>query len=269
MIGSALNRVRRVAQGGGWVVRREWAPPAVAAMLGIDPAAEVAAQQFAAVHGLAPPVLEFDLQAGFMLMPFVEGSRLETDWPRHSARRAAMHDLLQRLRALRRPPLPPLDLHVRARELYSRLARRAPSTAERWQQHFADYLHPAAASCGAPSPHVSPSPRVAEILQPVLVHGDLGPHNVLVRADGSLCLLDWEYAHSGHDDEDLAGLLAGLSRADAAAAGLEGWSVEPERLEDRLRLRRLLDGLWRELVAVGLEPGWQDPADPGKLRLPQ
>jgi aminoglycoside phosphotransferase (APT) family kinase protein len=45
-------------------------------------------------------------------------------------------------------------------------------------------------------------PATAE--RPVLVHGDVGFHNMLV-ADGSVtALLDWEMAHRGHAAEDLA-----------------------------------------------------------------
>jgi len=59
MIGSGLNRLRRIATPAGWQVERVWHPGALAE-LGADMHMEVAAQRLAAQHGLAPPVLEFD-----------------------------------------------------------------------------------------------------------------------------------------------------------------------------------------------------------------
>jgi hypothetical protein len=38
--------------------------------------------------------------------------------------------------------------------------------------------------------------------------------------------------------------------APAAAQQLAEWSLQPTRLSDRRQLRRLLDGLWLELVAA-------------------
>jgi aminoglycoside phosphotransferase (APT) family kinase protein len=42
-----------------------------------------------------------------------------------------------------------------------------------------------------------------------LVHGDLNPTNILVADDGSMCLLDWEFAHVGDPREDLGMLKLG------------------------------------------------------------
>lgn len=42
-----------------------------------------------------------------------------------------------------------------------------------------------------------------------LVHGDLNPTNILVAEDGSLSLLDWEFAHIGDPREDLGMLKFG------------------------------------------------------------
>jgi aminoglycoside phosphotransferase (APT) family kinase protein len=83
---------------------------------------------------------------------------------------------------------------------------------------------------------------------PVLVHGDLSPANILLRADGAPCLLDWEYAHRGHPDEDLAGLVAQLDTDSPLIGELARWWVE---------LRRVLDGLWHALARI-IAP--QDPA---------
>lgn len=51
----------------------------------------------------------------------------------------------------------------------------------------------------------APPPR------PVLVHGDVGFHNVLVQGDEVTALLDWERSHVGDPAEDLAYVRPGLS----------------------------------------------------------
>lgn len=40
--------------------------------------------------------------------------------------------------------------------------------------------------------------------EPVLVHGDFGPHNLMMRGDEVTAVLDWERAHPGVPAEDLA-----------------------------------------------------------------
>jgi aminoglycoside phosphotransferase (APT) family kinase protein len=83
-----------------------------------------------------------------------------------------------------------------------------------------------------------------------LVHGDLTPGNVLVRDDGTLLLLDWEYAHAGGRWDDLAALCAaaeGEPFADWASAVPD---VERAGFEARRGLRRSLDALWYALAAT-------------------
>jgi 2Fe-2S ferredoxin len=224
----AVNRVVVLQDERGRVVRREWAAPLVADELGINPDAEVDAQRLAAEQGLAPPVLEYDRTRRFMIMPFVDGEPLEADWSTRPERRRAMRELLSRLRSIDSSSLPTLDVAARLRALYERLERYAPERARRYWQELDGCTE-----------------RMALIEGSVtsLVHGDLTPENVLVRADGSLCLIDWEYAHRGHGDEDLAGLAL-------ATAGLDDWSVVPAEFDVRVRARGLLDDLWRELAAA-------------------
>lgn len=224
----AVNRVIMLQDERGRLVRREWAAPRVARELGINPDAEVDAQRLAAEQGLAPAVLEYDRTRRFMVMPFVDGEPLEADWNTRPARRRAMHELISRLRSIDPSPLPTLDVAARLLELHDRLERHAPERARSYR-HELDWC----------------SERMALIGGPVtaLVHGDLTPDNVLVRADGSLCLIDWEYAHRGHGDEDLAGLAL-------ATRGLDEWSLAPEEFDVRVRARGLLDDLWRELAAA-------------------
>jgi aminoglycoside phosphotransferase (APT) family kinase protein len=83
-----------------------------------------------------------------------------------------------------------------------------------------------------------------------LVHGDLTPGNILVREDGSLLLLDWEYAHAGGPWDDLAALCA-AAEDDAFA----GWAssvpvTEHARFAAMRGLRRTLDALWYALAAT-------------------
>lgn len=241
MIASRVNRLRRLRDGRGDLVRREWAPPAVARALGIDPVVEVAAQRLAAAHGLAPPVLEFDPQARCMLMPFIDGAPLEAEWAKLPERRAAMRDVLDRLRAIDATSLPSIDLSERVCELHERLARLDAAAGQRWQPQVERSLLEARRLASTP-------PRIAG--DRALVHGDLIPQNVIVRGDGSLCLIDWEYAHRGHGDEDLAGLAALGVIADTAVGEAAGWSLEPGNFPLRRQLRRLLDGLWLELASA-------------------
>lgn len=250
MIGSGLNRLRRVATPEGWQVERVW-HPGVLAELGVDMHEEVAAQRLAAQHGLAPPVLRFDPVAGVMRMPWIEGSSLESDWPQRVARRAAMRGLLERLRGVAAADLAPLDLPARVRSLHGRLAVRDAARAA----VLAAEVDAALAAWHA----VPADPSSAAVTAaPCLVHGDLTPGNIVVREDGSLLLLDWEYAHAGGHWDDLAALCAtaaGDPFADWASA-VPG--AERARFEAMRGLRRALDALWYALAATlrgGLDTG--------------
>lgn len=224
----AVNRVFKVQDARGRLIRREWAAPEVAAALGIDPETEVAAHRLAASVGLAPPVFDYDPVQRFMLMPIVEGQRLEADWAQRPERRVAMRALIGQLRTLDASRLPVLDIRSRLLALHERLARCAPHRAQRYQAEVDGCVDRMTAISSGPG---------------VLVHGDLTPENVIVRDDGALCLIDWEYAHCGHGDEDLAGLALEIR-------GLDDWSLAPAEFDARVRSRRLLDGLWHELAAV-------------------
>lgn len=229
---SGINRLSLVKDSRGLLVRREWPSVEVTQMLGISPESEVIAQQLAAAQDVAPPVVEFDAARRFILMPFVEGSTLETDWMLRRERRAAVRELLDRLRSISSGALPTLDLVQRLGELQERLARASALQAARWAQQVDEVI--------AKTRAVGPAGQV-------LVHGDLNPPNVIVRPDGSLYLIDWEYAHRGHADEDLAGLAAGST---AHAVELGAWSLQPEVFEARTRLRALLDAVWLDLAAI-------------------
>ena len=232
MRGSRINRLSVLKDSRGMLVRREWPSVAVSQAFGISPEREVAAQQLAAAQGVAPPVIDFDAAQRFMLMPFIEGSMLESDWMLRHERRAAVRELLDRLRGISSVSLPPLDLVRRLGELQRHLVFASPQRAARWAKDVDEMIAQAESVSG---------------IGGVLVHGDVNPANVIVRGDGSLCLIDWEYAHCGHADEDLAGLAAGCS---AHATELASWSLQPEGFERRTRLRALLDAVWLDLAAV-------------------
>lgn len=249
MIGSGLNRLRRIATADGWQVERRW-HAGVLEELGVDMHVEVAAQRLAAQHGLAPPVLEFDPQARVLRMPWVDGVPLEADWPRRAVRRAAMRELLERLRAVPAPHLPRLDLPARVRALHGRLALRDAARAD---GHSAA-LHEAIVDWRRAQ---EPTDATAEAaahpagqgVAPCLVHGDLTPGNVIVCDGGALLLLDWEYAHAGGPWDELAALCP------AASGDLSDWmAIVPgaarHRFEATRRLRRLLDALWYDLAAT-------------------
>lgn len=240
-----LHRIEFLDPLEGMRVRRTWAAARIGDPLGVDPAREVAAQRLAAAAELAPRVLAFDPIGRAMEMAFVPGQALEPDWPMRPARRAAMADLLAHLRRLSPVGLPTLDLRDRVQSLHRELSRRAPAQAAAWEIPVATILREAesagifdAAYSGACC----------------LVHGDLTPENTRVRTDGSLVLVDWEYAHAGHPLEDLAGLLVEDATADAltAAASIAGEfvGVRDPSLVVRVRLRRLLDVLWKAVAAT-------------------
>lgn len=243
---SGLHRITRIETAQGRFIRREWASADIGALLGIDPQIEVAAQRMAARLGLAPEVIDFDADSRVMLMQHVEGVPLESDWWRRPARRVQMRDVLERLREIRSPSLPTLDIPWRVSTLLESLEARDPRLA--------------ASRRGAVQSCLSRW-SMARDGDEVMVHGDLTPPNILVRADGSWCLLDWEYAHRGHADEDLAGL-------DGEDPELARWAQAPQEFAVRREARSLLDTLWRDLassvtgaapVASSVGPGQTTP----------
>lgn len=264
MIGSGLNRLRRIAVSGGWEVERAWHPASLDG-LGADMHAEVAAQRLAAEHGLAPPVLAFDPAARLMRMPWVDGADLEAGWPGIATRRAAMADMLARLRAVPAPALPRLDLPERALSLQRRLAARDAATGAALAAELQAALGAWRQATDAAGPSGAPGAEAA-----CLVHGDLTPGNVRVRRDGSLLLLDFEYAYAGGPWDELAALCAQLP--DGALADWVSAVPAAERplFEAQRRLRRLIDALWYALRAtVPAAPDWHPTPPEGTLAPPR
>jgi aminoglycoside phosphotransferase (APT) family kinase protein len=118
-------------------------------------------------------------------------------------------------------PLTPEDLHEPGRELLRRVALGTPTT---------------------------------------LIHGDLGPHHVLVRDDRLVAVIDWSDARVADPAVDLAWTLYGTPEPFAAAA-VTAYGVSDDELSRALDWYRLLpwyDVLWgqagggREFVDSGL-----------------
>ena len=94
-----------------------------------------------------------------------------------------------------RPMSTPQEIH-RAIDALSRPGNVLPRSQDPLFEPLLDWLR---ANVPAPPP------------RPVLVHGDVGFHNILVQGDGVTALLDWERAHVGDPAEDLAYVRPGLS----------------------------------------------------------
>lgn len=237
VVNASLNRITVHRDAAGARVYREWVAENIASLIGVDPATEVAAQRIAAERGLAPAVLDFDATARVMSMSFVEGATLEVDWMLRPARCAAMQELLEKLRGIRVLQLPKIDPAERLGVLHARLgtldASRAATLAAQVDQALEAWWRAG-----------------GESRDDVLVHGDLSPANIIVRNDESLSLIDWEYAHRGDVDEDLAGLAVQIEEESAAWRLLESWSRRPAVFATRVRLRRQLDTVWHALAAA-------------------
>ena len=83
---------------------------------------------------------------------------------------------------------------------------------------------------------------------PVIVHGDLIPLNMLVRPDGSLCVLDWEGARLDEPEADLATAIVGCALSTEQVSELiQGYAlpVDGAKLEFRLALHLLQIAGWR------------------------
>jgi len=240
VMSSHLNaiEIRRTPQGPQ--VHRRWAPPSLARSLGVDPSVEVAAQRLAAAQGLAPAVYDFDADRGGFSMAFVAGEPLEADWVQRPERVEVLLETIKKLRCIDAAGLPGIDLPARLLALHTRLAGLDALAARAWAAPLRQFMR---------RWHRGAAGSASVLAGRVLVHGDLGPGNLIVQADGRPCLLDFEYAHRGHPDEDLAGLAAQPGVEASLAARLHAASVDPGAFADRVELRRLLDGVWVALAA--------------------
>lgn len=80
--------------------------------------------------------------------------------------------------------------------------------------------------------------------QPVLVHQDYGPRNILVKRDNITGIVDWERAISGHKEYDL-------------------FKAEKRFIDDNFRSRKIRESLRKEIFkgyrgVNSLEEGWRE-----------
>lgn len=81
---------------------------------------------------------------------------------------------------------------------------------------------------------------------PVFMHGDLGPHNILVVGTEVSGIVDWTSAGVGDPRVDLAALIAGESD-EVLAAFYRGYDMAPVPGKEIEYFRRARDLLWGPL----------------------
>ncbi len=217
--GGVVNRTFRIATRTGDYVLRLHLGAARSAGLGIDRAAEVEAQRFAAAAGLAPRVVAVAADHAFLVSEYVVGRRADAAWLATPSGMARFGATLARLRGLS---------PIGARALSAR-----PSLIERTRCLVA------AARAGADLLTADALERALQAAEagwqaagggrrPCLVHSDPNPDNVLrTPGKGPLLLLDWEYAHLGDPLQDPAAWL----QASPALRGMEARLLRACRLE--------------------------------------
>ena len=177
------------------------------AALGAHFAPEALVHAAAAAARLAPTLVHADAARGVLVSEWWAGK----PWRWRQARRgiAVFAALVARLHAIPVPAgLPALDPAKAARHLLTQLP---------FADHAANTLHSAAVRAmhsalvrAAPDPAEAPlqdakrSNAGAAPLPQVLIHSDPHAGNILQAADGSLRLVDFEYAGSGAPVHDLA-----------------------------------------------------------------
>jgi aminoglycoside phosphotransferase (APT) family kinase protein len=190
-----VSRTWRVVADGRQAVLRVDEP--LARRLGLDRAAEPGVLRTVADAGLGPACLDADATGGWLLTEWLPGSAWSAPDLREPANLRRAAGLLRRLHGL--PPAGPvLDLAA-AIDRYAALGgtlAAGPARVAREQLARCRSADAAADVGAAADP-------------PCLCHNDPTPGNFIAVADGSLRLIDWEYAGLGHPAFDLAGLAVG------------------------------------------------------------
>lgn len=155
--------------------------------LGIDRQRERTLHHQAAAVGLAPRVLFCDRDFRFLVTEYIEGRQWTRQDLASTAGQQRVRELIARIQAL--PVLFPRFNYVAHVERYWTLLSE---------------LHPHVL-CSLLERRQAVMNTVSALQQapwePVVVHHDLNPENLIERA-GRLYLLDWEYAACGHPDID-------------------------------------------------------------------
>ncbi|MEY4377724.1 MAG: hypothetical protein RJB26_2274 [Pseudomonadota bacterium] len=179
-----------------WFVRfAGHASPALGAQL----TTEALAHEAAAAAGLAPALVQVDAANGVLVSAWWPGQA----WRWRQARRGIdrFAALAARLHAIPVPAgLPALNPSKAARFLLADLPA-GPRTASTLQGAAFRAMERALMPASPAPPTES---AAAGITAPVLVHSDPHAGNILEAADGTLCLVDFEYAGSGAPVHDLA-----------------------------------------------------------------
>ncbi len=204
-----------------WVLRLD-APDAVA--LGIDRAREQRILAAAAAAGLAPPVLIADIERGFLITAYIDGTHVKPADLRENTL-ASLFDLLSRAHTLN-----------------------VANVARDYAQYIANYLHrPGGAPGRLPE---SLSRQIAELEQECvrgLCHHDPVPANIVFQG-ARPWLLDWEYAACGWPILDLAAVVIEWGRPAAEVGALGG--VEPALLAAACDFYREMCRLWEIRAAL-------------------
>jgi thiamine kinase-like enzyme len=212
--------------------------------LGLDRRWEVRVLEGAVAAELAPALVYCDPERGILISRWVDGRSWSPEDARRPVNLSRMAKLIHRIHDLAVP--------VPARVM----------TPARWIDYYA--------AAGAQTARVAvlraaAAERLRELaalpgVEPVVCHSDLHTLNLIDR-DGSLVMLDWEYAHAADPLWDLAGWSANSDFSDELAiqllADYAGRTPTPEQ---RLRLGHLswlydyVCLLWSELY-LSLDSG--------------
>ena len=219
--------------------------------LGAQLATEALAHRAAASAGLAPTLVHVDAALGVLVSDWWPGR----PWRWRQARRGveAFAVLAARLHALPVPAgLPTLHPATAVRQLLAELSPLQETDTLQQAAHRAmlNALESAATS-GTTTVNgdvASTGSGASAMTTPALIHSDPHAGNLLQGADGSLRLVDFEYAGAGEPVHDLAVFatshdLTGQARGDllAAYATAGGRAISAQELQQACRVA---DALW-------------------------
>jgi aminoglycoside phosphotransferase (APT) family kinase protein len=201
---------------------------------------ESAVLQAIAGADIGPELIASDPTRGLQLVEYLPGQPLTDEDLTEQGRIVEVAQLLARLHALdtaNRPGLPVLDLPEAAGR-YARLVADSESSRDAAfvERHAPELI----ASTGALA----------------LTHNDVHAANLIAGSDGSLRLIDWEYAALGPRGFELAalveqaGLPSGSQRLLLDAYAGDGYTIECEALLAWCELYRRVDRLWARAVAT-------------------
>ena len=259
LFGGMTNRNYRLEVGGETFVLR--ISGANTALLGLDRAREYTATVAAARIGVAPEVVHFDQAAGLLLTRFITGRTWSPTELRQPANIRRVAETLQRVHHL-----PPIDATfspwAAVTHMYAAVQRLSVPLPRNFAWLLAQIRDLEAVSSHAAS-------------VPCLCHNDVWTGNML--DDGTLRLIDWEFAGMGDVHFDLATLMMhhnfSVTHERLLLASYFGTltSAHTEQVERMKRVMLLFDGLWAliQLGSAGQGHDFQTYADKSFTRLAQ